>query len=309
MTKDSNSVPSTTKEARPKRGVKGYLCAAFAAATVAVPAILGGDSHVPAPPAGGNLRDLDPLTLTIPVQQPDLPAAITAFGAVASRGKAAGYVNWEAMLRRQKAAMQNPQTAKKYAAFLDSFDAYADEPLKRMARDVNARVLGRIAYKFRLHPDPDVYWAAPAQTVLAGAGECKAYAVLQYSIMRHLGVPEGRLAMAFVNASGSDKGTSHIVLLLNVAKAGAAQDFIVINDGGPVVDAKLYARPQGANRAWPKPYVFYDALNQDGGWYTALYKKLYAAPVSTRPGPVPAAPKAPRKRPVSGRRKHAMVKA
>ncbi len=285
MNKDNGNFAKKADCPLRARHAKGALCAAFTAVAFAIPATsLGaGQASLAATPSG--LKGLDPLTLSATVQHPREPETVAAFGAIARRKEIAPYANWLSMLERQEQGMQDAKDAKKYAAFLDQFEVYAHEPLRKMAQDVNTRVLGLISYKFKLYPNPDAYWAAPVQTVQAGMAECKAYAVLQYAIMRHLGVPENRLVMAFVNASGSDKGTSHLVLLMNVAKDGSKQDFVVLNDGGPVVDASLYARPQGANGIWSKPYVFFDALNQHAAWFTPLYDKVYGAKVSPKSKP------------------------
>ncbi|MBU6475105.1 MAG: transglutaminase-like cysteine peptidase [Alphaproteobacteria bacterium] len=274
-----------------RRRAQGCLCAAFAAA-----AACGGCGTMQTP-AGGDMHNRDPITLAAPARPQPMPDAIRVFGMVARRFGAGGGADWRAMLQRQETGMRNPGNAKKYAAFLDGFNGYAGEPLIKMARDVNAAVLKAVTYNDKLYgADSGFYWAAPVQTVVAKAGDCKDYATLQYAVLRHLGVPENRLAVALVSASDSRVSPDHVVLLLNTAKAGAAQDFVVLNDGGSVADASLYTRPPGVD-GWILPYVFYEAANQDGQWLTSLGKRFYLPAPDRSPFAPPLArtpaPKAP----------------
>ncbi len=255
-----------------KPRMKGYLCAAFASVAL----VCGGCSTAPVTPAPR------PQNISSSAQYPDLPETVTAFGEVAYRAASLQNNDWQAIAARQKAGMSNVKNARKYDVFLDGFNIYAQEPLKKMAQDVNAGVVKYIAYNDNLYGKASgFYWAAPVQTVLSKAGDCKDYATLQYAILRHLGVPENRLMVTLVSASGSSKQPDHVVLLLNVAPKGAAQNFIVLNDGGAVVEASRYVLPLRVY-GWKKPYVFYEAANQSGVWLTSLGKKLYV-PASVPP--------------------------
>ncbi len=272
--------------------LKGTLCAAFAAAIVcsgystpnAFAHLTPHDMEVPVATQSapqGLAWNQDALTLIKSREKSYAWYSIHAFGAVANPYYQ-DYTNWDDMIDHQKAEMRDPAKVQAYRTFLDAFNVYAHEPLPQMAKDVNGAVRKNISYylgfKSKKFPDPAYYWAPPIQTVLAGKGDCKAYVILQYAVMRHLGVPEDRLAIAFVNSSGMHDNTDHAVLIVNVAPAGKAQDFLVMNDSGPVLDASLYTRPGGANDTWSRPYVFFDAMNRDNVWTTPLENKILSHP-------------------------------
>ncbi len=288
------------KKAHMKKRLKGTLCAAFAAAGFACDgcSTMNAFAHgvpnrdapaVTRPAPQGLSRNQDALTLIKSRQKSFAPRSIHAFGAVATP-RYVNYTNWDDMLQHQKREMQDPAKVQTYRTFLDGFNVYAHEPLRQMAQDVNGKVLKNISYYSGFHskkfPDTGNYWAPPIQTILAKKGDCKAYAILQYAIMRHLGVPENRLAVAIVNSSGRSDVTNHAFLMLNVAPAGKPQDFLVMNDNGPVLDASLYTRPNGANSTWFLPYVFFDAMNRDNVWTTPLENKLLSHPKPAKK-PVP----------------------
>ena len=264
MKKDTASVK------KPRR-YRGYLCAAFAAA-----GLLSGCSFTV-----GTTTQAGPPPVSLPKNNPHLaypvgsePGVVDAFGVSASQ-VSMDITNWDAMLQRQQKYMLNAKDARSYNAYLATFNRFRGETLVQMADNVNSVVLGEIKYSDTLYPHDGYYFASPVQTVLARAGDCKEYATLQYEIMLHLGVPEDRLFVAMVNSEGQTSGTDHAVLLLNTAPTGQLQNFVVLNDGGPVINAIDYAAPGGANATWSKPYRFYDAINQSGVWATSLGLKSF----------------------------------
>ncbi len=107
------------------------------------------------------------------------------------------------------------------------------------------------------------------QAVRQYAGDCKDQAVLQYFLMRSLGVPARRLFVADVDAGRSYKGNyaDHAVLLVNVAPAGKPQSFVVMNDSGNVYPAARYEKNWFFERPfeWASDkYVLFQARNQAG---------------------------------------------
>jgi predicted transglutaminase-like cysteine proteinase len=178
------------------------------------------------------------------------------------------------MLKRQQ-LFEGGQTAmsRQYQDFVSQFDVFKGQSLQQMATFVNIKVAQEITYDNTLHLD--TYIASPGETVAARRGNCAAFAALQYDILKHLGVPVNRLFFAEVNASGSDKGTDHAVLLVNIAPDGAQPDFIVLNDGGAVVNAADYQNQATLPQGWNKPYIFYQAVNDDGVWLSPLALQDY----------------------------------
>ena len=194
-----------------------------------------------------------------------------------------GWESWGDMVSLQDKFMRKPDVAKKYNDYIAQFDRFRGEPLTAMAVDVNRLMQNTVTYSDTLYDKDDTHWAAPAETVWHGAGDCKDQAILQYYIMRHLGVSEKRLMIASVSAVGSTNSVDHSVLILNIEPKGYKPDYLVMNDSGPVLDAREYTRPQGADYEWSLPYVFYAAINQDGFWQTAVGRKVFGQKLAPAP--------------------------
>jgi predicted transglutaminase-like cysteine proteinase len=229
-----------------------FLCAAFAVAAM---------SASPAAAAGTQGPGY-------PYSAPPLPQALGAFGAgsvlmpLAENPFAA---KWDGMLARQAEAAQAPY----YRRFRREFNELRGEPLKKLARDLNDAVLDRVFYMYdQMNYGQSDYWASPAETAWRGSGDCEDYAILQYGLLRHLGVPESRLFVALVNSHNENLPyLDHAVLLLDVARAGETPRFMVLNNGGPVDGDARYQR--GNVPGWSDPYVFLGAMNAQGYWETA----------------------------------------
>lgn len=56
----------------------------------------------------------------------------------------------------------------------------------------------------------DEYWASPVETVMSGAGDCEDYAIAKFFTLRNLGVPAGKLRLAY---SLVEDGQRHMVLI------------------------------------------------------------------------------------------------
>ena len=271
------------KKAAPKKKhrVRKTLCAAFAAAT-----LLGGGLVA--------YQHYNSASRTYHVYYPGPePGLIHAFGETAKKTPQSldPYgSNWNAIPSYQQYYMNNAADARGYRSYLAMFDKYKGETLVQMANDVNATVQSTITYSDTLYGPADTYWAPPIQTEMYGKGDCKDQAVLQYYIMLHLGVPEDRLSVAGVDASPKkDNYPDHAVLLLNTAPAGQPQSFVVLNDGGPVVDSNAYEQG-GTVPGWPQNYVFYEARNQKSFWatkYSIAVTPAKQVPSNVKSGPKP----------------------
>jgi len=211
------------------------------------------------------------------------PDLIQAFGQSAAKTPASEdpeLGNWLAMLEHQKEALKDPAKAGAYNKYLAKFDIYKDWSLYLKAFAVNHAVLTDIEYtldKDLYHEDD--YWAAPAETIMNGKGDCEDFAILQKEVLLHLGVPEEKMFIALVNRSGA-KQPDHAVLLLNCADDGQPPFYYVLNDIRPVVVAdnasisKIWQTPDGKKA----DYVLIDARNNDGFWTTGAQYEASGVP-------------------------------
>ena len=207
------------------------------------------------------------------------PTLVQAFGGTAKQVSPSIFPftqNWNELVQTQQKYMQNAADARGYNSFLAQFNQYKGEPLVEMADNVNAKVLKEITYNEATYGNATgTYWAAPVQTEMHHAGDCKDFATLQYFIMRYLDVPVNRLFAVGVNSEDQGGGADHEILLLNTAPTGATPSFVVLNDSGPVVNANNYEHDNTLPKGWNDPYKFYDAMNQAGVWETSLDIQLY----------------------------------
>lgn len=212
------------------------------------------------------------------------PSVIHAFdGAAQSAPRLKGMGLLDDALQRQKQLMQNTDNAQRYNDYLAQFDQYKDQPLCEMAKSVNSKVLNDITYDSTMYGSQSgSYWAAPVETVVYRAGDCKDYTSLQYAILRYLGVPEDRLFVAIVNSHGLKTSTDHAVLLLNLAPTDEPANFVVLNDSGFIVSDREYEKGgleyNGLHEMWANSYTFYLAQNQSGVWSTQLFNDTYLKP-------------------------------
>lgn len=204
------------------------------------------------------------------------------------------YSLWQQVLENQSRLLNSDTArAQSYADFLRHYDQYRDECIAKMADNVNDDVLDYVTYT----SDDDLYdrsdyWAAPAETVASERGDCEDYAILQYAILRHLGVPDNRLMITLVDAKRNDQGLDHAVLLLNIAPDGATPEYAVLNDGGPVTQDTDYEPGGPRVPRWHDPYFFYYALNDGDFWYPLQAAQARAQ--AGAPAPLPPAPSAPK---------------
>lgn len=266
-----------------KRFLRRMLCTVFAAATLTSGCSVvgfGQDEGNDLPPdTSATVVDpptTAPTTTPTTVLQPTDPATVDAFGQVAVKDVPQNDPfgdNWNDMLTRHVADMQTPQDAEAYENFMSQFDDFRNEDLYQKASDVNKLVTQEVTYTKDdvLYGSTD-YWAAPAETAMQLKGDCEDYAILQYYILRDLGVPASRLFVVAVNAEGQETNADHAFLLMNVAPDGAPEQFVILNDAAPVIAAdnsivsKTWINP---DTSIPQSYVLFDARNEEGFWRTA----------------------------------------
>ncbi len=238
---------------------KKSLCAIFAGV-----AILGGCGVEPYSEPY-HPKSFAPV-VTVAGQQPPALVAFNDKAIKMPRYEDPSGLRWTRLLRHQAECMEKPQCAQPYRKYLKQFKKFGGEPLAKAVNDVSDLVQYQIGYSDTLYGKDDDYWATPAETVRHGEGDCKDQAVLQYFILRSLGVPSNRMFIAYVNAdrtNGNDNETDHAVLLVNVAPVGKLQDFLVMNDTLGVFPDSMYEKDWRQHR-----YTFFDARNENGFWAT-----------------------------------------
>lgn len=281
-----------------KLSTRGVLTAVFATimlgagADVAFHALF--DDEPPAPP------DEQPCVTVDEMADVDPAHKISVFGTDARHAAtpyiSPYYLEWRQEVRRQQSLLNSSEGRREfYDTFLSKFDRYKDECIAKMAQNVNSDVLRYVTYvgDQELYHKPE-YWAAPVQTATRQQGDCEDYAILQYAIMRHLGVPEERLMMAMVKSDADAAHMNHAVLILNIAPDDAPPDYVVLNDGGPVVRASDYEPGGPEVPGWSDPYTLYYLINNGDLWHTGeLLQGLLPVPLDTASA-APAGPAAPR---------------
>jgi predicted transglutaminase-like cysteine proteinase len=268
------------------RRARRLLCAAFATAALAAASAgcgLGGDEPI----TGGQ---------AYPYGATPLADTFNAFNDAAVQRDAYAnikYDDWATMLQNQQRWSGDAKYVGDYRHFLAEVREFRGEPLGALAQDVNDAVMAAIEYE----KDADTYgradyWATPIETAMNGVGDCEDTAILQYFILRKLGVPEDRLLLAMVGTSPNARtaGVDHAVLLLNTARAGEEPRFLVLNNGAPLDTSQAYAEEGVGN--WENPYVLYSAMNRHGYWETQAAVDVYR--FGNAPPPARSAAAAPR---------------
>jgi len=261
-----------------RRKVRGYLCAAFAAAV-----LLTGCSpvlHHSNPAPGTSTSAPAAQHVSAPGAEPGIITVFNNTGKRTAESNDPYASNWAMMLQDQSAWSKMPKYDSGYQTFLAQFNQFRGEALGQMATGVNAIVEKEITYNDTLYGQADDYWATPIETVLNRAGDCKDQTILQYFILRNLGVPDNRLFVADVNAEGKSNAPDHSILLLNAAPRGALPQFVVLNDAPPVLPADNAVIGKKwqvqVNGKWTRAdFVFYGARNQSGFWETHLTQYDY----------------------------------
>ena len=135
---------------------------------------------------------------------------------------------WHAMQARQADLARTPAAAayKKYLAKIKSqlapiennSDLTYEQKMENMATVVATMANSDITYtsdKVQYHKDD--YWASPIETAKSKKGDCEDYAILEYALLRDLGVPVSHMSIVFVNAEGKRDSLDHVELVVNIS--------------------------------------------------------------------------------------------
>ena len=100
--------------------------------------------------------------------------------------------------------------ASRLSAYAERFEKLRGRPLAEKCAAVNAAVNKDIAFVWdQWNYGIEERFAAPAETLREGRGDCEDYAIMKYFLLRHLDVPADNLLLAVVDIPDGQ----HMVLL------------------------------------------------------------------------------------------------
>lgn len=168
--------------------------------------------------------------------------------------------------------MKNPKDAAAFQKFVDRFDGLENASIYQKVWSVNHAVNKLVTYT----PDEDQdgkedYWDSAIETLSSDEGDCEDYAILKYYTLLAMGIPDNRMYITLVNAEGKNhSGIDHAVLLVNIAKEGQREHFVLLENGRDVEQIS------------DVDYSFYAAVNEEGVWECdTTFKVMPPAPAPT----------------------------
>lgn len=203
---------------------------------------------------------------------PDVPAkiAISAsahFSAVASYPALFGseekessnlkpFTKWTEMFERFDREIKTSAGQSDIEQWQNSIRKYEGLPLKKMAEKVNSFVNETRYITDQRNYGKSDYWATPVEFIRKG-GDCEDFAIVKYTALRALGVPENRMRIAIVH--DNIKNIPHAILI------------VYTDQGAYVLDnqEKKMINSDGYNRYRP---IF--SINRQAWW-------LHTAPQAT----------------------------
>jgi predicted transglutaminase-like cysteine proteinase len=121
---------------------------------------------------------------------------------------------WGDCLVRQRGLMWNKETRRALSAYAERFEKLRNRPLAEKCAAINAAVNKDIAFVWdQWNYGIEERFAAPAQTLREGRGDCEDFAIMKYFLLRHLDVPADHLLLAVVDIPDG----KHMVLLAGEA--------------------------------------------------------------------------------------------
>lgn len=214
---------------------------------------------------------------------------------------------WTQMMARQEKAMQDPENAATFHAWLSQLVLSENTGIAKKAAAVDGLVDKYVTYA----NDADIYktddyWATPLETLANKKGDCEDFAILKYYALRALGVPAERMYMVIVGDAGTGKA-NHATLVIDVGEKSTLTRLeerlraaLPADRGGDDAPAPRPMRivllendqsPWGALR---KPsemkYDPYYAMNEHGVWILPAPKETPKAAPTPVPKPAPPGP-------------------
>jgi hypothetical protein len=135
---------------------------------------------------------------------------------------------------RQDFYLKDSSLKTKYQLWLSQLDKLKKLPLVEQAEKVNDLVNARVTWADDLsNYNSFEYYASGVETMLTGKGDCEDFAIAKFCALRHLGVPENRLAILGVATNPLDsimRQPSHGVLALDTSAANNWTNALILND-------------------------------------------------------------------------------
>ena len=141
---------------------------------------------------------------------------------------------YQIWLSQQDFYLKDSSLKTKYQLWLSQLDKLKKLPLVEQAEKVNDLVNARVTWADDLsNYNSFEYYASGVETMLTGKGDCEDFAIAKFCALRHLGVPENRLAILGVATNPLDsimRQPSHGVLALDTSAANNWTNALILND-------------------------------------------------------------------------------
>jgi hypothetical protein len=162
---------------------------------------------------------------------PDTQILIDSSFAFKNSELSGGSKDWKA---RQDFYLKSSPLKAGYEIWLSQVDDFKKLPLVEQAKKVNDLVNTRVRWTDDLSNYGDSeYYASGIETILTGKGDCEDFAIAKFCALRHLGVPESRLAILGVAQNPIDsvmRMASHAVLAVDTSAANNWTNALILND-------------------------------------------------------------------------------
>lgn len=127
-------------------------------------------------------------------------------------GNIAPFTKWTGMFDRFDRELKNSSSRSVIENWQKDLESFKGQSLKAMAKDVNEFVNKTKYIVDSKNWGKSDYWATPVEFLKRGSGDCEDFAIVKYTALRALGVPEERLRLAIVH--DNYKNIPHAVLIV-----------------------------------------------------------------------------------------------
>ncbi|MCE9506895.1 MAG: transglutaminase-like cysteine peptidase [Alphaproteobacteria bacterium] len=162
---------------------------------------------------------------------PDTQILIDSTWSIKNAELSGGNKDWKA---RQDFYLKDSFLKAGYQTWLLQLDGLKELPLLEQVEKVNDLVNARVTWTDDLsNYNSFEYYASGVETMLTGKGDCEDFAIAKFCALRHLGVPENRLAILGVATNPLDsvmRQPSHGVLALDTSAANNWTNALILND-------------------------------------------------------------------------------
>ena len=145
------------------------------------------------------------------------------------------FTKWSDMFAKFDRQLQQQSSAKVVKDWQKNLESFEGMSIKAMAKGVNDLVNQKEYITDSRNWGQSDYWATPVEFLQRG-GDCEDFAIMKYTALRSLGVPEERMRLAIVQ--DTQKNIPHAVLVV-YTESGA---FILDNQIKSLVDTQSGSR-------------------------------------------------------------------